>query len=1590
VLVVITLLTTSLGASSNSTSPSIVKTIPLSSNEVPLASSQIENFSHANQFQAGTIFDNQSYSIGLDPMSLDFAVGDLNRDGISDVATISKQTNDICIYNRSANGALSSIPWRISKPGIVDMRSIAIGDLNNTGLNDIVVSYNDSTGNGHVAVFYQSSSRPFFSSANVTTMNVDSQPYKLVIGKFDGSNKSSIATVCMGDPLSLDDNINIWRYPFSNPSTNFWRIPISISGVPVFTKSKFLAAGDINGDGRSDLIVGNESGSNVFIALQPAAWRTPWTLSLKPIPGSASDIALVDVTGDGLADLIFADASNAGGYSTVRIYPNSGSGFPSNPPNAPLRTQLGLGTVAVGKLNNDSSVDLAILSKGNASVSAYYQYGLGLFGQNSNLTFPVDESPLKAVVDSSITGYEDIFVLSQGPSGGNGTLSWFRTDPSLTGNANFNIFSGADKSTTLATGRLANGDIVVASSQPASNKVLLYEKNTTASWTVLTQNGPIAAVFGKFSSTNQVDLAVLNSGSHSISLYHGSQLQTNNQPYKNIILPFTVPSSLSAMSIRGDGYEDLLVGYGQGCYILYNTLDGQPFNVSSSETLGNSIIGNRVSIVEGDFNNDHNSTDVALLNTATNHVEIYLRNKTGVLGSYYQHTPKTNLSTSIGSDLMQSIALGNFDNLPGPDVAAITQSGRLLIFLQPGYGFNDTSFIPDSSFKLGGKPASLSAGDVNDDGLTDIVIGFADSPRLAVYLRTGSDKFADILNFTTGAAPTAILAQDIDGDGRSDISCASPGSHSISVWLQNNLAPVAKIAGPSHAYRGVIVSFSGAQSQDSLSDNGSLNYTWTFGDGSAPKYTKTVSHVYNSNLTYNVTLRVTDRSGLGNSAKMTLTVLQTYPSSNLTVWPLSPPEGSWILFNDTSFRSNITNSPIQKWQWEFDDAAKNITQNASQQFGAGEHKVRLMVTDADGISNWTVMRFFNVTMVLPLADFDSSTAKVGSPVYFNSTSSFAWSSIVDYKWNFGDGTETDGTSYNVVHTFNTKGNYRVVLNVTDERGNWDEKVLLLHVDPTPPKVTLTLNGQSVEGLVTKFNVSTFTYNQILSWNWSYDNNQTWHLSYDASTGTTFTFGNNGSYWVSLNVTQKDGSWSIASILVNVQDTAPDVLGFWAPGGTTYDMDQAVSFWATAVPTYKPITKYEWNFDFGSGGAWVASTPLMTNHTSWSFTKPGNHYVMVRVWDDDGFTEYSTWIEVRINDPAPVAHFSYQNSTQTSGQVLFDATLSTDTPTDIGSLTYSWNFGDQSGWTPYSMSNRTISHEFAHDGRYSITLLVMDQWGVVSAQVQISILVDKTPPIVVMESNNGNSTAGQTITVMANITDDYGLKNVILEYQVNNGSWIDLPMTAMDEPDMYYGQIPAQTSNTNVSYLVIATDNNNNVRSTQTYLINVKEVPPSLSLEDLTLIAVLIAVIVAILAFLLYRVIVPVDEVFIIFQDGQLMAHQTRRIKPGMDDDILASMFVAIQMFVKDSFKDESSTHLNRLDFGKKKILVEKGESFYLAVVLHSKRTGSVPKRMQSVIEDIQVNFGPTLKAWDGDLEKVRGVKDSMKPLVKRKNPFEKK
>ena len=149
---------------------------------------------------------------------------------------------------------------------------------------------------------------------------------------------------------------------------------------------------------------------------------------------------------------------------------------------------------------------------------------------------------------------------------------------------------------------------------------------------------------------------------------------------------------------------------------------------------------------------------------------------------------------------------------------------------------------------------------------------------------------------------------------------------------------------------------------------------------------------------------------------------------------------------------------------------------------------------------------------------------------------------------------------------------------------------------------------------------------------------------------------------------------------------------------------------------------------------------------------------------------------------------------------------------------------------------------------------------------------------------------------------------------------------------------------------------------------------------------LIAFLVIILYLFLSRPIV--DEVFVMYHDGTLLAHQTRRLKPGMDDEILGGMLIALQNFVRDSFKDESSTVLRRMDFGERKLLVERKDDFFMAVVLSGKRAGNAAQRMLKVLDSIEDGYAGVLREWDGDLEKVRGIRDETKPMFSRANPLE--
>ncbi|NLX47720.1 MAG: hypothetical protein GXY70_06100, partial [Euryarchaeota archaeon] len=286
-----------------------------------------------------------------------------------------------------------------------------------------------------------------------------------------------------------------------------------------------------------------------------------------------------------------------------------------------------------------------------------------------------------------------------------------------------------------------------------------------------------------------------------------------------------------------------------------------------------------------------------------------------------------------------------------------------------------------------------------------------------------------------------------------------------------------------------------------------------------------------------------------------------------------------------------------------------------------------------------------------------------------------------------------------------------------------------------------------------------------------------------------------------------------------------------------------------------------------------------------------------------------------------------------------------------------------------------------DGVYSVRLEVRDDRNP-SVMKTVNVTIDLLPPVISMDDPVLEALVGEPTLIRVSVTDQVGIGSVMLEYTIDNVTRT-VAMTS-EGNGAYFAQIPAQDRTMELVYRIIAEDMAGHSAATEQFTLALEYEDPSLFIYSS--LALLVAFLVIIIYLFLSRPIV--DEVFVLYHDGTLLAHQTRRLKPGMDDDILGGMLIALQNFVRDSFKDESSTVLRRMDFGERKLLVERKDDFFMAVMLSGKRAGNAAQRMQKVLDSIEEGYAGVLKDWDGDLEKVRGIRDETKPMFQRTNPLE--
>jgi hypothetical protein len=124
----------------------------------------------------------------------------------------------------------------------------------------------------------------------------------------------------------------------------------------------------------------------------------------------------------------------------------------------------------------------------------------------------------------------------------------------------------------------------------------------------------------------------------------------------------------------------------------------------------------------------------------------------------------------------------------------------------------------------------------------------------------------------------------------------------------------------------------------------------------------------------------------------------------------------------------------------------------------------------------------------------------------------------------------------------------------------------------------------------------------------------------------------------------------------------------------------------------------------------------------------------------------------------------------------------------------------------------------------------------------------------------------------------------------------------------------------------------------------------------------------------------VEEVYIVFHDGRLIFHKAANPRQEMDEMSLSSLLTAVQEFIKDSFKSDGAG-LGKLEFGRKKMVLEHGKFIYIAVVLTGRVPPGLRKQMRELLRYIETERFDGSGVWDGNMTELEDLHDSVQKIL---------
>lgn len=822
--------------------------------------------------------------------------GDFNSDGFDDVIIGAEKctTNEIvkgCVYafHGSASGISSPnwiVPGNKENSGFGDNISV-VGDVNNDGFDDTVIGAptNDYAGLKNGAVFgYYGSTSGLSTNPNWTINGDQEWSYfgKSISGAGD-MNGDGFTDVIIGAP-NYDNGDNeeegrVFTYYGSSAGLSLeseWTPEINQSSVWIGTSVSGI--GDINGDGFEDVIVG-ANGSNATAGRALIYYGSEisplmhWSDNLDQANSEYGKDARSagDVNGDGYADVIIGAPFYDNGQEDegrVVVYYGSATGLPDTPnwteENNLAGSWFGYSVGTAGDVNNDGFDDVIIGAPSLAGINGRAYVYLG-----------------------SSTGLPD-------------EPSWTR------GTLNSNSSFGYSVGTAGDVNGDGYNDVIIGAST--------YDEG-------LTNRGQALIYYGTSTGVSETP----------------SWTVMSDQEYSNF------GSSVgTAGDVNGDGYSDVLVG--ANSYSNGNPQEGKVFCYYGSVT---------------------GPSTITSWSAESNHDYALFGYSLGTAGD-------------VNGDGFDDVIIGaySFDG-------ELINEGIAYVFHGSGLGLSETanwSFEGDQASALFGYSVA-TAGDADGDGFEDILVSaisyddeHVDEGRVFLFL--GSTMgLPDSYSWNTESnqpggyyGESVASAGDINGDGYSDIVLGSPDVdlnqiNEGKVDVLYMAKPIANAGSDQEVNRSVEVSLDGAGSYN-FSGNIYLSYSWQ--QISGPLVTLNNPSVINPTFTAPgsssvlvFSLVVTNLQGITSVVdEVTIFVASTPPVSDAGPDQGVPPD-TYVSLNGESSFDPFDNYPIT-FAWSqiggsivtLDDPS-SATPSFTTPSALGDLTFSLMVTNNLGLSDLT-------------------------------------------------------------------------------------------------------------------------------------------------------------------------------------------------------------------------------------------------------------------------------------------------------------------------------------------------------------------------------------------------------------------------------------------------------------------------------------------------------------------------------------------------------------------------------------------------------------------------------------------------------------